>query len=227
MKYPDYKTYEILYARFLQGDRSEQLLDLAGNIEGKSLIDICCGGGRLTKEALKRGIRKIIAVDSEPSMIPNEIKNNRKIDSYTSGIEYRLLVIPEHYHEKIDIAICQQGINYWLTETLAKNLSLIMKPGGVFIFNTFNEEPSEMPEINKYMADSGCGEQRIYVEVSWRIDDGRWDDVQHIQICEGFPPHFTSFKWMDDEYIRACLEAYFDVELIKDGKTSIYKCVKK
>jgi len=34
MKYPDIKTYEILYARFLLGDRSKQMMDLVGDLEG-------------------------------------------------------------------------------------------------------------------------------------------------------------------------------------------------
>ena len=86
MRYPDLKTYEILYARFLQGNRTEQMLDLAGDINDKVLMDICCGGCRITKEALKRGAKRIIAIDSEVHMIPKDLKDE-KVEIYRESIE--------------------------------------------------------------------------------------------------------------------------------------------
>lgn len=227
MSYPDYKTYEKLYKRFLLGDRSEQMLDLAGDIKGKVFMDICAGGGRLTKEAIKRGTSYNIVIEPEDQMFLRALyyKHSDKIGHYVQKAHIALLSMQADGY-KADVAICQQGINYWLEPKYAKSLSLTMSPGGIFIFNTFNQKPSKIPKVREYVMLGQRSKENHYVEISW-FATGSWWDVNHVQICDGLPSHTTQFKWMDDEYIRNSLEKYFTIELIKDGKTSIYKCIRK
>lgn len=226
MSYLDLETYEKLYRRFLLGDRSEQMLDLAGDISGKVFLDICCGGGRLTEEALKRDADRSIMIDSEARMISQRDMQSKLTQVLIMTIEDALRELAKD-KGSIDVAMCQQGINYWLTQAKAGNLSRSMSEGGIFIFNTFNKEPDERTQIKEYTLERPYSlEDDHYIEITWRIK-GKWNDVQHVQICQGEEPHFTKFKWMSDEYIRSCLETYFDVELIKEKATSIYRCVKK
>ncbi len=231
MNYLDLETYEKLYRRFILGDRSEQMLDLAGDLTGKVFLDICCGGGRLTNMAMDRKTRRNIMIDSEARMISKVLKHNAWTEVFIMTVEDALREMVKTkkgvVDEMIDVAMCQQGINYWLTQAKAGNLSRVMSDGGVFIFNTFNKKPDERTKIREYSLERPFSlKDDHYVEVTWRII-GKWDDIQHVQICQGEEPHFTKFKWMSDEYIRYCLETYFDVELIKEKATSIYKCIKK
>ncbi len=226
MKYPDIETYEKLYRRFLLNSRSEQMLDLAGDLTGKVFLDICCGGGRMTDIALDRKTRANIMIDSEAKMILKALKDNACTQVIIMTVESALRELL-HRSQKVDVAVCQQGINYWLTQAKAGNLSRSMSEGGVFIFNTFNVKPDERTQIKEYTLERPFSlKDDHYIEITWRIV-GKWNDVQHVQICQGEEPHFTQFKWMDDEYIKYCLEPWFDVELIKEKATSIYKCVKK
>lgn len=223
MKYPDIKTYETLYRRFLQNDRSNEMLDTAGDLTGKVFLDICCGGGRLTQTAIDRKPKSCIMIDSALSMIPENFGHDGVTDVIIMTVESAF----KHMRQKnimVDVAICQQGVNYWLTESKAWNLSLLIPEGGVFVFNTFSKRPSEIPKIRQYTCQNPYEvEKRHYTEVSWSVGI----DIHHVQVCQGMEPHFTTFKWMDEEYVRTCLEKFFDVELIIDNKTSIYKCVKK
>ena len=226
MKYPDIKTYEILYARFLLEDRSKQMMDLVGDLEGKVFMDICCGSGKLTKEAISMNTKKNIMIDAEATMIKDNFWCAKVADIYVEEVQNAFIKLFGNYYDKIDVAVCQQGINYWLDKDKAKRLSLLMKKGGIFVFNTFNQKPSTFPSTREYSLKNIYGKIRHYIEVSWRIE-GEHNDVQHVQICEGIEPHFTKFKWMDEEYIRNCLDKFFEIEIITDGKTDIYRCVKK
>ncbi len=226
MSYPNIKTYEKLYRRFLQGDRSKEMLDLAGDISSKVFLDICCGGGRLTKEAIKRNTKKNIMIDVEAKMISEGFIESGLTQLLIMSIEDAIVEI-KRTNKIIDIAMCQQGINYWLTESKARSLSHLMPKGGIFIFNTFNKKPSETPLVKQYgLLLPGELKKRHYTEVSWFVKND-WFNIYHVQICQGEESHFTKFRWMDEEYIRYCLEKFFEVKLIIDNKTSIYKCIKK
>ncbi len=199
---------------------------MAEDLTGKVFLDICCGGGRLTDIALDRKTRKNIMIDSEAKMISKSLKDNAWTQIIIMTVEDALMEM-RNTNNMIDVAICQQGINYWLTQAKARSLSLIMPTGGIFIFNTFNKRPSKIPKVREYALLNPLElEEKHYVEISW-WNNQKWLDINHVQICQGLPPHFTQFKWMDEEYIRYCLEHFFDVELITDNKTSIYRCIKK
>lgn len=226
MKYPDIKTYEMLYRRFLQNDRSNEMLDIAGDLTGKVFLDICCGGGRLTKAALRRDTLKSIMIDSEAKMISQGYIESGLTQVIIMTVEDALREM-RNTNNMIDVAICQQGINYWLTASKAWQIATLMPEGGIFIFNTFNKKPSKIPKIRTYsLLNPGEVDERHYMEITWFVKKD-WFNVYHLQICEKEEPHFTKFKYMDEEYIRYCLETCFNVELITDNKTSIYKCVKK
>ncbi len=223
MKYPDIKTYGMLYRRFLQNDRSNEMLDIAGDIRGKIFLDICCGGGRLTEEALKREPENCIMIDQEEDMVPDHYGFDGVTDVSIMTVEASFKYMREK-NMMVDVAICQQGINYWLTESKAWKLSLLMPKGGVFVFNTFNKQPSKIPKVKEYTCLNPLEmDERHYTEISWSVEH----HIHHVQICQGLEPHFTTFDWMSEEYIRHCLEKFFDVELITDGKTSVYKCLRK
>jgi len=226
MRYPDIKTYERLYQRFLLGDRTEQMFRIAGDVKDKVFLDICCGGGRLTKKAISEGSRKNIMIDSEANMIPKDFDTTKVSQVFVMTVEESFRELRKN-KDKIDIAMCQQGVNYWLTESKAWKLSLAMSDGGVFVFNTFNNKPSEIPKVREYTLNRPYSlEEDHFVEISWLVKND-WFDVHHVQICNGLPPHITQFKWCSDEYIRDCLDKFFKVDLITDNKTSIYKCTKK
>ena len=200
MKYEiDSKTYKLLYARYLDEAKTAELLAFAGPLKGKRVLDLCCGGGRLTKAVLKRKPKQIIAVDESIEMLPKDnvgylpgqdVRFARvgmpwDIKRYNCGTVYEALFNLEP--ESIDVIFCQQAINYWFDPRYVPLIKKILAPGGKFLFNTFNHKPSEIPRVKNYWL-RGIS----YTEVSWLIGDM----VKHIQIAEGMEPHLTEFKWI-------------------------------
>lgn len=222
MKYDiDHQTYEALYARYLNKDRLLQMMDLFGEMKDKTFLDICCGGGRATDEALNRRISVSYMIDEETKMVPDKFICNYQTKILIADVEMALKrMIMEHKKENfIDFSICQQAINYWLNHHRGFLLSKVLKTEGIFVFNTFNEQPSTKPCVKEYEFEGDH-----YVEISYRIGENK---IHHVQIRNGYPPHETMFTWMDDNYIRYCLGDFFNIDVIQNGKTSIYKCIKK
>jgi SAM-dependent methyltransferase len=215
-EYLDYSLYEQLYARYLNDDKMKKMVGLAGDMTGKRVIDLCCGGGRLTRYVSSLNVESITAVDASEEMIRYLWeKDNVKLMNCSVG---HVLKKFKSCSEFFDVAFCQQSINYWFNPIDIKNLSDVMRPGGQFIFNTFWREPSPIPVSTAY-------EYKGYkfVEISWLCGDV----VYHVQVREGMEPHVTSFAYIKPDKFKEVLEPYFNVTELRVGSASIYHCIKK
>ena len=68
MSYHEMDVYESLYAKYLEKPVSE-MIDVAGNVEGKVVWDLCCGGGAIAHECCVRGASRVVAVDESWEMM--------------------------------------------------------------------------------------------------------------------------------------------------------------
>ena len=211
MKYPKYKDYEKMYKRFFSKGVN-YLIEKANLKQDDKVLDICGGNGRLTKEILKT-CKDVIYLDKEKDMIPNELKS-MGVKVYNESIEEFI----NHTKEKFNVAFCEQAINYWLLDIDVKKFSKLFLKNGLFIFNTFSNKPSASPMIKEYSIDN-----INYLEVSYLVNN----KVEHIQIREGFPPHYTEFDWITEKQFKKILSPYFDITLYDDGRSALYVCKKK
>lgn len=211
MKYPKYYIYEKLYRRyFLKGiDYFIKEADLTYN---DKVLDICGGNGRLTKELVKFS-NNVSYLDKEKNMIPLELKK-LGIKVYNDSVENFINNVRKKYTK----VFCEQAINYWLLNIDVKKFSNLFEKDGLFIFNTFSNKPSNKPIIKKYTLD-----EKSYLEISYLTNN----KVQHIQVCEGYKPHFTVFDWISEEQYKKLLSPYFDIKIKDDGKSSLYICKRR
>lgn len=218
MKYPKHDIYEAMYSKYLDEASLKILMDLAGeDMSNKKVIDLCCGTGICTDEALRRNAKYIMMLDSEMDMIPDRFTNNDKIIIFFGTVEVALSVISGF--DKYDIATCRQAVNYWLNDRIVPHLALILNKGGVFVFNTFNTRPTDAPRIKQYHH-KGIS----FTEISYINPD---DMVHHVQIRQNYPPHMATFKWIPPEEFDRILSPYFNIAKTTRNKTDYYRCVKK
>ena len=207
-KYPTYYVYEDIYKRFFKRDAKE-LIDLGEISYSDKVLDVCGGNGRLTKRLVEM-CNNVSYIDQELEMIPTYLTTlNVKI--YNTSIQEFVNNTIEKYNK----VFCQQAINYWLLNIDINKFSNIFEKDGLFIFNTFSNKPTKKPMIKEYTIDN-----INYLEISYLIKN----KVHHIQIREDYEPHYTVFDWIDEITIKDILSPYFNIELIKDNNTSIYKC---
>ena len=215
-RYPDAETYRNLYRRFYEGRSTQDLIELAYPIRDSVVLDLCGGDGRLSLSILRHGAKSVVLVDQEKDMVG-------KLDSHialadSSVEEYLRIWEWGDRDTHFDRVFCQQAVNYWLDEYYASIISKLLTAGGMFIFNTFHNKPSEKPTIKEYEIDGNK-----FIEVSWLVGDV----VRHVQIREGMHSHTTEFMWLSPEYLMDILGRYFDVGVKRDGHSSLYRCVKK
>jgi SAM-dependent methyltransferase len=212
MPYPDHDRYRRLYARYFQGNRTEQLLDLAGDLKGKRVVDLCGGGGRLTRAATERGA-KVTLVDESLAMITPVTE---AAESCIRGVVTWLQSFSAGGYQAM---FCQQAVNYWLIPEIVDNLADSLEPGGLFIFNTFNRKPSPIPTLKQYELEGAR-----FAEASW-LSGG--DMVEHVQMREGEPPHTTRFQWISPEDFSQWLGPRFDAVETQEGAASVWRCVRR
>ena len=211
MKYPKYYIYEKLYRRyFLKG--VDYFIEEANLTSDDKVLDICGGNGRLTK-TLKDYSDDVSYLDKEKDMIPEDLEN-LGIKVYNDSIENFI----NNTKEKYTKVFCEQAINYWLLYINVEKFSNLFEKDGLFIFNTFSNKPLNKPMIKEYNLDD-----KDYLEISYLVDN----KVHHIQICEGYEPHFTVFDWISEEQFKELLSPYFDIKIKNDGKSSLYICKRR
>lgn len=211
MKYPKYNIYEKIYKRyFLKG--VNYLIKEANITSNDKILDICGGNGRLTKELIKIS-NNVSYLDKEKDMIPKELQK-QGIKVYNDSIENFVNKKTEKYTK----VFCEQAINYWLLNIDINKFSNLFEKDGLFIFNTFTNKPSDKPMIKEYILDDVS-----YLEISYLIGN----KVNHIQVCEGYEPHFTIFDWVSKEQYLNLLSPYFDIKIKETEKSALYICKRK
>lgn len=210
-KYPQHELYEKLYARYFKRPVTE-LTDLANVQKSDKVLDICGGGGRLTKQ-LATMSDFVSYLDQEADMIPSDL-TDKGIKVYNTSIQEFLKMHKEKYNK----VFCQQAINYWLNGVEIEDFANIFEQNGLFVFNTFNNKPTEKPMVKEYEY-GGAN----FIETSHLVDD----KVHHVQIREGYAPLYTVFDWIPEEKIKGKLGSHFDIEVLKDNATAIYKCERR
>jgi 2-polyprenyl-3-methyl-5-hydroxy-6-metoxy-1,4-benzoquinol methylase len=209
--YPPGELYEALYAKYIYKRPASELVDKAGDLAGKKVLDLCCGTGILLKECINRGA-SVLGIDLSEDMTAGWLieKNSLRI----ADVRDYLVSTTETWN----VVFCRQAVNYWLDSTIAGQLAEKIKSGGKFIFNTFNRKPNAIPVFKEY----DFGGHR-FIEISWLVEN----IVHHVQIREGLPPHTTSFKWISPHDFMVALSPHFKVESEHERNTTIYVCTKK
>lgn len=214
--YPDGETYSKLYARYYGRDVGE-LLNLLEPMRDCRFLDLCGGQGLMSIGAINAGCKNATLVDAAFKMVLPELFDHPLIKVLCGEVKeaFKLMLMQNYRYERVS---CRQAINYWLNQDTAKSVADILTPGGIFVFNTFNQKPPEKPRVMEYEL-GGCN----FVEVSWLVGNM----VHHVQIRDGLEPHQTSFKWLPPGVIHGWLEPYFEVTEERKGRSSIYRCIKK
>ena len=208
------EEYEALYEKYLVRSPDDLLL-VNGPIEGKRVLDLCCGGMRASLRAKELGA-EVISLDRSYKIIPDKYKNDViccDVDELCLLKSWRNKNL---FVNKVDLVICQQGVNYWFDDECVKNVSMLINNGGCFVFNTFHNKPSNLPTVKQYTFNG-----HNFTEIVQLVDN----TIYHLQMREGYTPHYTRFKWLPKETIENVLSKHFNrFDASSDQTTSIYTC---
>ncbi len=134
------------------------LLELAGDLAGKRVIDLACGEGFYSRILKHRGAASVTGVDSSQGMI--DLAQRQEAEQQ-AGIEYLLSDIREMpYREEFDLAVAAWLLNYAQDaeqlQQMCRAVADCLVPGGRFV--TVNSSPlvdwDKVPSYRKYGFDA-------------------------------------------------------------------------
>ena len=122
------------------------LLNLLGEVRGKSVLDLACGEGFYSRLVRERGAGRVVGVDWSSGMIGLAIAAEKESPL---GIKYRVGdAMAYQTDERFDIVAAAYLLNYADTEeklaAMCRTVARSLKPGGRFV--TVNNNPSQSPD---------------------------------------------------------------------------------
>jgi SAM-dependent methyltransferase len=155
------------------------LLNLIGELAGKSVVDLACGEGFYTRLIRHQGAARVLGVDLSEGMI--ELARAEEA-AHHLGIEYEVQdCLDLKYDGVFDLAVAAYLLNYARCrdelEAMCRGIVRGLKPGGRFV--TVNTNPAaaipQLPSFGKYGFDVDlAGELREGAPITWtfHLDDG-------------------------------------------------------
>ncbi len=134
------KNYSVLakyYDRFSHNDCdyeswSQYLSEVASDNGVKTIVDVACGTGKMTKLLVKKGY-SLVGVDSSSQMLQQAMANVRGATFVLQDMRKLALT-----HKADMITIVNDGVNYLKQEQLSaffQRIAQSLRPEGVFVFD--------------------------------------------------------------------------------------------
>lgn len=139
------------------------ILELLGDVRGKSVLDLACGEGYYSRIFKRLGARRVVGIDLSSKMI--ELARASESQS-PLGVEYVVGdAIDFEADEPFDIVAAGYLLNYADTReklfAMCRAVSRSLRPGGRFV--TVNNNPSQSPQrfaaTKKYGFIKSAGEE--------------------------------------------------------------------
>jgi ubiquinone/menaquinone biosynthesis C-methylase UbiE len=149
------------------------ILDLLGDVAGKTVLDVACGEGHLSRKLAEvaKGNIQITGVDASEALI--QIATQRtKAFSFSDCIQFQVgdasrldQVPPKTY----DSAICNMALMFIKRyEDVVQQVARALKPGGIFVFSLLH--PCFLTPGSDWIMDNsdGTGEAK---RIGWKTDN--------------------------------------------------------
>ena len=107
-------------------------------LPGKTVLDLACGTGSLTKELAGRGY-EMIGVDLSPDMLSEAVEKNRGVDGIAPIFLCQSMDVLDLYGTIDACVCCLDSVNYVIDARKLKKafarVHLFLMPSGLFIFD--------------------------------------------------------------------------------------------
>jgi SAM-dependent methyltransferase len=162
------------------------LMSLAGDVTGKSVVDVACGAGYFTRKFRRAGAARVLGFDISERMI--ELARAEEA-SEPLGIEYVVEdARAEQPRRDFDLAAAAWLLVYARNrnelDQMCRGLARLLRPGGRFVTYTTNPNVYffDLPDYRKYGFTIRIADHAFEgAPIDWFIDLG--DEILEIQNC--------------------------------------------
>ena len=217
------------------------LMDLAGDLRGKEILDVACGEGFYSRLFRQQGARKVLGVDLSEGMI--ELARSQE-SQHRLGIEYLVgdaMELP--LNKTFDLAMAAYLLNYAHDrdelQSMCNEISRSLKPGGRFV--TVNCNPacdfSRAPSYRQYGFETAIvGDWTEGTPITWtfylndgsfRIENYRLNVATHEAALRN--AGFREIRWHRPKVSPEGLQAHgleFWSTFLNDPPIAFLECLK-
>lgn len=126
-----YDGFTRAHDRFTATGRA--LVALAGELRGRTVLDLACGTGVVTRELLRAGAAQVVGVDISPQMLAHARRN--LADAPVRFVCAAAERLGDFVDAEFDAVVCNAAIWYMDPAAVARAVHGVLPPGGVFAFN--------------------------------------------------------------------------------------------
>ncbi len=128
--------------KFLDSFEKDELMRMVGDINGKKVLDVGCGTGRLERKLIDAGA-EIIGIDVSSEMIKAAKKKFPKVEFVKGDIEN----LPFE-DEAFDLVVCSFVVVHLKNLDKAfEEIYRVLKPGGTFVLTNINQRKAPKLDI--------------------------------------------------------------------------------
>lgn len=145
-------------------------LEMAGDVTGKQVLDLGCGGGQLAYRLAQDGAKHVTAIDPSERML--EVARTRWAHP---NVTYNRVAMEEaaFADSSFDVVVSSLAFHYVADfETLVRLIARWLTPGGRLVFST------EHPIYAARSTDDGWTKSNVDGRPAWAIDDYAVEQVR-------------------------------------------------
>lgn len=188
---------------------------IGGDVSGKKILDVGCGGGILTESLSKLGA-KVDGIDMAEAALSvaklHLFESELDINYYSSSVEE----YAEENAEQYDVVTCLEMLEHVPDPaSVMKACAKLVKPGGLLFFSTINRNPKSYvmaiigAEYVLKLLPKGTHEYNKFIKPSEMDRYARMADIELKHLTgihyNPFTKHFHLGKGLDVNYI-ACYQ---------------------
>lgn len=191
-------------------------LHLIGNVKGKSVLDVACGEGHLSRKLAEQTNCEIqiTGIDASKKLIDIAQKKNEPFSScirFQVGDASRLEGLPSN---SFDLAICNMALMFIKHyEEMIQEVARVLKPQGYFVFSLLH--PCFLTPGSGWILEDSPGKKRPK-RIGWKTDNYHLRLVYHGVMVECDNKETYYFCRTLEDYFRALRKAGFVVEDLRE-----------
>jgi ubiquinone/menaquinone biosynthesis C-methylase UbiE len=199
---------DVHYGPFAPGEKEEQLL---GNVQGKNVLELGCGGGQNAIVLAKWGASRVWGVDQSAKQLEHArtLARQEKVAERTKFLEANVEFIPQLEDNTFDLILSSHALNYVENlQAVLQECTRLLRAGGRVVLclshPILNLAWEALEEDNFRLLQEADYFERT---VAWN-----WD------LPDGKKIPFESRKWTLEDIINGLIEAGLRLEKVREPK---------
>jgi len=192
------------------------ILDLVGTVEGKTILDVACGEGHLSRKLaeLSKGNIQITGVDASETLIEIAKRRNKTFSDCITFQHGDASCMDQVPSKTFDIAICNMALMFIKRyEETIHEVARILKPKGTFIFSLLH--PCFLTPGSDWIMDDSRGTDQGK-RIGWKTDNYHLRLVSRdvMWVCDTKETYY--FCRTLEDYVRALREQGFVIADLRE-----------